>query len=68
MPNRLTLPRFNASMAAQPLFSFSETFVVDPTGEIGENIIVEELRAAAEAPGAFLLARPMPQPIGRLAL
>jgi hypothetical protein len=27
------------------LFSFSETFVVDPTGEIGENIIIGELHA-----------------------
>jgi hypothetical protein len=31
--------------ASTALFSFSETFVIDPTGEIGENIIVDELRA-----------------------
>ena len=37
-------------------FLFFRHFYVDPTGEIGENIIVEELRAAAETPGAFLLA------------
>jgi hypothetical protein len=39
------------------LFLFFGTFVLDPTGGIGENIIVEELRAAAETPGAFLLIR-----------
>jgi hypothetical protein len=40
-------------------FSFYETFVIDPTGEISENIIVEELRAAAETPGAFCFERPL---------
>ena len=35
-------------------FLFFGHFHVDPTGEIGKNIIVEELRAAAETPGAFL--------------
>jgi hypothetical protein len=44
--------------ARNDFFSFSETFVVDPTGWMCENIIVEELRAAAETPGAFLLAWP----------
>ena len=38
-------------------FLFFGHFYVDPTGEIGENIIVEELRAAADTPGAFLLIR-----------
>ena len=38
-------------------FLFFGHFFFDPTGEICENIIVEELRAAAETPGAFLLRR-----------
>jgi hypothetical protein len=42
---------------------FFGTFFLDPTGEIGENIIVEELRAAAETPGAFLLIHSRPTPV-----
>jgi hypothetical protein len=42
---------------ASGFFLLFGTFFLDPTGGIGENIIVEELRAAAETPGAFLLIR-----------
>jgi hypothetical protein len=40
-----------------PAFScFFGTFFLDPTGELCENVIVEEVRAAAETPRPFLLA------------
>jgi len=38
-------------------FLFYGTFVLDPTGQMGENIIIERCMRRGGQPGAFFLAR-----------